>query len=174
MTAGMHAAGVRLTCDDCATTEVVGHGGELGGAVRSAVTGSGWTGSPYARGRHRCPRCGPGDNPPREPPTEMSIAITSPAAVVRVTGDIDLPAVPDLRRTLDNAVALHPYVIVDLTAARAVGPAGLGVLRRARAAARRRRGDLLLATAPDARRWTREFRTFATVPEAITAAVGRP
>ncbi|GID27691.1 STAS domain-containing protein [Paractinoplanes brasiliensis] len=162
MTAGLHAATVRLTCDDCAITEVVERDG--------AAAGTEWTVSPYGRGRHLCPEC----SPPGEPPADLSIAITSPAAVVRVTGRVDLRVVPALRSTLENAVELHPYVIVDLTAARDLGTVGVGVLRRARTAARRRRGDLLIAAAPGQKRWNREFRTFATVPQAITAVVGRP
>jgi anti-anti-sigma factor len=65
--------------------------------------------------------------------------------LVRVTGDVDDDVVPALRSTLDSAVALRPFVIVDLTMAGAITSPGLGTLVRARNAVRRRGGELLLA-----------------------------
>lgn len=112
------------------------------------------------------------------PAGRVSIAVTSPAALVRVTGDIDLALLGTLRGTLDDAVALRPYVIVDLTAAGAIASAGFGTLGRARTTARRGGGDLLLVspapvlrTAVGSGRPHTAFRTFRTVPQAITAVL---
>jgi anti-anti-sigma factor len=111
----------------------------------------------------------------------VSIAVTSPAALVRVSGDVDVGIVPALRTTLDNAVALRPFVIVDLTAAGTIVPDGLGTLIRARTASRRRGGELLLAAPYQVVRttlWSMRlhtvFRIFDSVPEAITAALTLP
>jgi anti-sigma B factor antagonist len=107
--------------------------------------------------------------------------VTSPAAVVRVTGDIDLDVVADLRAGLENAAALRPYVIADLTGAGTIDSLGLGALVRGRGAARQRGGDLLLVapsrfvqTVLRTMRLHTAFRTFGTVPQAITAAVAAP
>lgn len=110
-------------------------------------------------------------------PASVSIALTTPASLVRVTGDVDVDMVSELRSTLDDAVALRPVVIVDLTAAETVDSLCLGILVRARNAARRRGGDVLLVVRSEflmtvlrAQRLHDAFRTFDTVPQAITAA----
>jgi anti-sigma B factor antagonist len=109
----------------------------------------------------------------------FSTAVTSTAALVRVTGDIDLDVIGELRDVLDNAVALRPVVIVDLVSAGTVDSLGLAVLTGARDATRRRGGDLLLVASGQfirgvltARRLQTAFRIFDTVPQAITAASG--
>ncbi|MCO8275570.1 STAS domain-containing protein [Actinoplanes sp. TRM 88003] len=103
--------------------------------------------------------------------------MTSNAALVRVTGDIDLDVIGELRDVLDSAVALRPVVIVDLISAGTIDSLGLAVLAGTRDAARRRGGDLLLVAAGHftrgvltARRLQTAFRVFDTVPQAITAA----
>ena len=184
MTAGVHAAGVQLICDGCDTTTVAGGGPMDRDAVSAAVAGTGWTGSPFVGGLHRCPDCSGGGGSPELAPlgialTEIAIAVTEPAVVVRVTGDVDMHLVDDLRSTLDNAVTLRPFVIVDLTAARSADAAGLGVLIRSRREARRQRGDLVVVASREfargqlrARRPHVPLRTYETVPQAITAALG--
>jgi anti-sigma B factor antagonist len=109
----------------------------------------------------------------------FSTAVTSEAALVRVAGDVDLDVVSELRAALDNAVALRPVVIVDLTSAGTIDSLGLAVLTGARDAARRYGGELLLVASSHfirsvllARRLQTAFRVFATVPQAITAASG--
>ncbi|WP_127502983.1 STAS domain-containing protein [Actinoplanes solisilvae] len=113
-------------------------------------------------------------------PASVSIALTTPAALVRVSGDVDVDIVSELRQRLDEAVALRPVVIVDLTAAGTIDSLCLGILVRARNAARRNGGDVLLVIAGDflmtvlkAQRLHDAFRTFDTVPQAITAASTR-
>ena len=110
-------------------------------------------------------------------PASVSIALTSPAAIVRLTGDVDVDIVSELRQRLDDAVALRPVVIVDLSAAGTIDSLCLSILVRARNAARRRGGDVLLVIDGDflltvlkAQRLHDAFRTFTTVPQAITAA----
>ncbi|MCY1143658.1 STAS domain-containing protein [Actinoplanes sp. Pm04-4] len=109
----------------------------------------------------------------------FSTAVTPKAALVRVTGDIDLDVIGALRDVLDNAVALRPVVIVDLVSAGTVDSLGLAVLTGARDATRRRGGDLVLVASNQfirgvltARRLQTAFRVFDTVPQAITAASG--
>ena len=182
-------AEVQLICDGCgAVAAVDGCGLQDADVVYVAVGAVGWSGSPYARGPHRCPSCPPGDGPrvpgsrqpdPRDAGTaRVALTVTSPAAVVRVSGDADMDVVADLRAALDNAVALRPYVIVDLTATATIDSLGLGALVRGRNAARQRDGELLLvAPSPfvQAVLWSMRlhtaFRMFDTVPQAITATL---
>ena len=173
-----HGVGVELTCDECGTVRSIDDQGPYDAAsVFLAVTATGWSGSPYARGPHRCPVCGGGNGFPAADPgrfARVSIALTSPAALVRVSGDLDRDVVADLRGALHEAVAVRTFAIVDLTTAGLIVPAGLDALVRARNAAWRKAGDLLLAApSPVVRRTLRQhsaFRTFDTVPQAITAA----
>ncbi|MBL7260258.1 STAS domain-containing protein [Paractinoplanes lichenicola] len=109
----------------------------------------------------------------------FSTAVTPEAALVRVTGDIDLDVIGELREALDNAVALRPVVIVDLISAGTIDSLGLAVLTGARDATRRHGGDLLLVASSHftrgvltARRLQTAFRVYDTVPQAITAASG--
>ncbi|MGA5298938.1 STAS domain-containing protein [Nucisporomicrobium flavum] len=183
------SATVELTCDGCgATTTVDGCGLHDTDVVYVAVAAIGWAGPPYARGPHRCPACVSGHGPAPRQRTgrhdggpRVALTVTSPAAVVRVTGDIDLDVVADLRAGLENAAALRSYVIVDLTGAGTIDSLGLGALVRGRGAARQRGGDLLLVapsrfvqTVLRTMRLHTAFRTFGTVPQAITAAVAAP
>ncbi len=173
-----HGAGVELTCDDCGSVRAIDDQGPYDAAsVHLAITATGWSGSPYARGPHRCPVCGGDNGFPAPTPRRLarvSIALTSPAALVRVSGDLDRDVVADLRGALTDALAVRAFAVVDLTMAGAVVPAGLDTLVRARNAAWRKAGDLLLAApSPALRTVLRQhsaFRMFDTVPQAITAA----
>lgn len=111
-----------------------------------------------------------------EAPVRVGLTLTTTAVVVRLAGDVDLDVVDDLRTALDDAVALRPYVIVDLTAAAAVDSLGLNTLVRGRNAARRNGGELLLVgpsrfvqTVLRTMRLHTAFRVFETVPQALTA-----
>lgn len=180
-------AGVQLICDGCGrVTTADGCGLHDAEVVYVAVTAVGWAGSAFARGPHRCPSCEASAPPPPPPPRRPAGApvtgcvaqqTTRHAAVVSVTGDIDAAVVPQLRSALDAAVAARPQVVVGLTRAGVIDSAGLGVLVRARQAARRRGGDLLLAgpsrfvhTVLRTMRLHTAFPTFDTVPQALTAA----
>ncbi|MEV4280560.1 STAS domain-containing protein [Actinoplanes xinjiangensis] len=103
------------------------------------------------------------------------------ASVVRVVGDVDLAVAGRLRATFESALAMDPWIIVDLRRTEAVDSVGLGVLLAARQAARRRSGDLVLAAAPAyvvsvirAARLGAVFPMFDTVPQAITYALRSP
>ncbi|GAA0587466.1 hypothetical protein GCM10010172_85740 [Paractinoplanes ferrugineus] len=188
-----NGADVRVTCDECgATTAIDGGGLSDRGLVYVAVTAKGWTGGPYARGPHRCAGCAaPGGSGPRRVPrpraraavgTAVSVAVTSPAAVVRATGDLDAAVVSTLRSSLESAVALRPHVIVDLTVVGEIDAVAVAAtLAQARTAARRGDGELLLAAPPRVVEMLHRathgrvvFRTFDTVPQAITAALAVP
>ena len=93
-----------------------------------------------------------------------------------MSGDIDMDVTPEMRLALDTAVAAHPKVVVDLTHARLIDSVGLGVLVRARNAARARHGELLLAgpsrfiqTVLRTMRLHTAFRMFDTVGHAVAA-----
>jgi anti-anti-sigma factor len=68
-----------------------------------------------------------------------------PAAVVHVHADVDASIATCLRRTLADAIDRHAHVIVDLSGASTLDPAGLGVLVRAQRRARRRGGTVCFA-----------------------------
>ncbi|WP_170154233.1 STAS domain-containing protein [Actinoplanes italicus] len=100
------------------------------------------------------------------------------ASVVRVAGDVDLSTAARLRTAFEAALEESAWVIVDLRRAESVDSVGLGVLIAVREAARRRGGDLLLATASPffvsvlrAARLDALFTLFDTVPRAITYAL---
>jgi anti-sigma B factor antagonist len=65
-------------------------------------------------------------------------------ALVRLHGNLDETMASDLRDALGWAVDRHPGVVVDLTGAPRVDPAGLGVLIRAYGRARHRGGVICL------------------------------
>ncbi|GAA2703442.1 STAS domain-containing protein [Actinoplanes palleronii] len=99
-------------------------------------------------------------------------------SLIRLIGDVDLSVAARLRTTFETALAAHPSIIVDLSQVGAVDSVGLGVLVTARQTARRQSGDVLLAAAPafftavlHAARLGAVFTTFATVPQAMTAAL---
>ncbi|MEU4625685.1 STAS domain-containing protein [Actinoplanes sp. NPDC023801] len=113
--------------------------------------------------------------------TEILLHTMTGASVVRVVGDLDLSTATRMRTTLETALAVSAWVIVDLRGADAVDSVGLGVLIAARESARRHGGDLLLAAASpffvsvlSAARLDALFTAFDTVPQAITYALNPP
>jgi anti-anti-sigma factor len=180
--------GVQLICDGCGrVAAAVGCGLHDADVVYVAVAAIGWAGSAFTRGPHRCPACRTAKPPAtrsarRSPPGatvagRVSQRHTDFATLVDITGNIDVDVVAELRTALDRAVAARPQVIVGLAQVRTIDPAGLGVLVRARRAARGRNGDLVLAgpsrfvrTVLRTMRLHTAFRTFGTVQQAMTAA----
>ncbi|GAA2631647.1 anti-sigma-B factor antagonist [Paractinoplanes durhamensis] len=75
----------------------------------------------------------------------VTLSLTASTAVVRVDRDIDPEVVPELRVALDEAVRARPRVVVDLARVHVIEATGLGILVRARSAARQREGELVLA-----------------------------
>lgn len=179
--------GVQLICDSCGDVAIAeGCGLHDTDVVYVAAAAIGWAGSPFARGPHRCPGCTPSAAPAAQSPDQsparagvldrVRVEHTPTAAVVHVTGEIDIAVAPDLRSALEAAVVAQSNVIVDLSQAGVIDSAGLGTLVRARNAARRRQGELLLAgpsrfvqTVLRTMRLHTAFRTFGTVQQAITA-----
>jgi anti-anti-sigma factor len=180
--------GVQLICDGCGDVAVAnGCGLHDADVVYVAVAEIGWTGSAFARGPHRCPGCDSRIPAARRSQVRraddtratgrVSQHSMTSASLVRVVGDVDTDVVAELRTALDTAVAEHPRVIVDLTRAATIDSVGLGTVVRARQAARRRGGDLLLAapsrfvrTVLHTMRLDGAFPTFDTVPQAMSAA----
>lgn len=92
-------------------------------------------------------------------------------------GDLDLGALPELRRLLagvDHDGGLH--LVVDLDSVDVLAPEALGVLLGAAARARRKGGDLRLVTGVehhlDLLRWSGADRALS-VSSSVTAALGR-
>ncbi|GLY02135.1 STAS domain-containing protein [Actinoplanes sp. NBRC 101535] len=179
MTAVSDASGVELICDGCGEVASAGaYGLHDTESVHAAVTGSGWTGSSFARGPHRCPSC---VAPPRSLAvdipdlSEIAVEMFPAAAVIRVTGDVSIDAIGPLRQALDESLAARPSVIVDLSGAGTVDPPVLSTLVRARNLARRHRSEVLLAGPSRFVRMTMRtrlratFRTFTTVDQALIA-----
>jgi anti-anti-sigma factor len=181
-----NGSGVQLICDSCgnvASTD--GCGLQDAVVVYVAVAAIGWAGSGFASGPHRCPDCLPLAAPSAASADRVAVLDRvrveqlPTAAVVRVTGEIDMAVAPELRSALEAAVGAHPNVIVDLSQAGVIDSAGLSTLVRARNAARRRQGQLLLAgpsrfvqTVLRTMRLHTAFRTFGTVQQAVLATHG--
>ena len=110
----------------------------------------------------------------------MSLALEPSAAVVTVSGDVDIDIADELRALLERAAGERRNVILNLTMAHTIDAAGLGTLVRARNAARRRQGELLLAgpspfiqTVLRTMRLHTAFRVFRSPDEAATATRDR-
>lgn len=187
---GTHSSGIQLSCDGCGDVAMTDGGGlHDADLVYVAVTAIGWTGSPFARGPHRCPRCAtavPAQRRhairPAAPGAQfgqVTMRSTPTAAVVHIAGDINAGLAAELGSALETAAASRPYVIVDLTDAGKIDSPGLGILVRARHAARRHHGELLLAgasrfiqTVLRTMRLHTAFRMFATLRQAVAAVDG--
>ncbi|MER7456809.1 STAS domain-containing protein [Micromonospora sp. NPDC126480] len=133
-----------LICDGCGetavSTAVVLPDAEV---VWTLVSEHGWSGSPFATGPHRCPRCTP-------LPVTGRTAGASPL-VVDDLDDVGEPVPhggdPDadpLRIALAQATEQDGRVVVDLSAVEHIDSAGLGLLVRARQEARQRGAELCL------------------------------
>lgn len=185
-----HGMGVRLICDGCGTNTASGgcgmHDTEV---VYVAMESSGWTGTAFARGPHHCPACGadlvtlPAGPRSRAAGTgteRVRSRLGPTAAVVTVTGDVDLDAAVELWSALEAAASSRLTVIVDLTAAGTVDSIGLGALVRGRNTVQRRQGELVLAGASPflqavlrTMRLATAFPVFRTVEHALTVTSGR-
>jgi anti-sigma B factor antagonist len=176
-----------LICDHCgaAVTDVAGalRDDEI---VWTLLAEHGWTGSAFATGPHRCPRCVDtplpdtptvADDDPAEPPPPRPCRLETAdldTAVIRMTGDIDLHVAEAVRDTLAHAIALHRAVILDMTAVDAIDSTGLGLLVRAHQDAKQRGGQLCLAapsrfilTVLHTMRLDRVFALYGTRDEAL-------
>ncbi|WBB53283.1 STAS domain-containing protein [Verrucosispora sp. WMMD573] len=136
-----------LICDVCGDT-TTGTACVLPDAevVWTLVSDHGWSGSPFATGPHRCPRCsslppgsplGDGDRGGSGGGTEAAAAPADSGADPG-TGD-------PLRASLRAAFDLAGTVVVDLTQVQVIDSVGLGMLVRAHRDVREQGGRLCLA-----------------------------
>ncbi|AGL16425.1 STAS domain-containing protein [Actinoplanes sp. N902-109] len=175
-----------LICDCCrceSTADVAVTDAEL---VWPLIAGSGWTGSPFATGSHRCQECR--DHEPRPPaPTPRGARTQGASYTVQVRPDVDAALVTPLtdldaelsdllRDDLMSAAARHRHVVADLHAVDVVDSAGLGLLVRARQEARRHAATFDLAgpsrfvrTVLHTMRLDGVFRTFPDTAAALRA-----
>ncbi|MEV0943450.1 STAS domain-containing protein [Micromonospora wenchangensis] len=144
-----------LICDSCGTV-ASGPACVLPDAevVWTFVAEQGWTGSPFATGPHRCPRCEltpePGPAPARAPRRADPLGVLGvehldEVAVVTAAGDLDLATGDALHGALTEAVGADRHVVVDLVRVHLIDSTALGELVRARQDARQRDRRLSLA-----------------------------
>ncbi|MFJ6194687.1 STAS domain-containing protein [Micromonospora sp. NPDC092111] len=144
-----------LICDCCGTV-TSGPACVLPDAevVWTFVAEQGWTGSPFATGPHRCPRCELAPEPPpvtgRAPRRTDTLGVLGvehldEVVVVTATGDLDIATGGDLHGALTRAVHADRHVVVDLARVHLIDSTALGVLVRARQEARQRGRRLSLA-----------------------------
>ncbi|SCL71022.1 STAS domain-containing protein [Micromonospora peucetia] len=147
-----------LICDSCGET-TTGTACVLPDAevVWTLVADHGWSGSPFATGPHRCPRCslpvpgvgggsaGRGGQPAGGVPGRAGADGRVDVAVVTTTGDTDVDTADELRAALRQAVDVRGHVVVDLTRVHLIDADGLGLLVRAHRDARDRGAVLCLA-----------------------------
>ncbi|GAA2710530.1 STAS domain-containing protein [Micromonospora olivasterospora] len=132
-----------LICDTCGDTDT-GTACVLPDAevVWTLLAEYGWSGSPFATGPHRCPRCSPlpPGTRPRRADRDTTLGVDLPGVVAADLDDGDA-----LRCALRDAVEVGAYVVVDLSGVRTVDSDGLGLLVRAQRDARERGRALCLA-----------------------------
>jgi anti-sigma B factor antagonist len=87
-----------------------------------------------------------GPNPLSSAAAAIEIDERPDAAVVHVHADIDSDIAAPLRQTLADAVDRYGHVVLDLTGATTVDPAGLAALVRAHQRARRREGTVCVVS----------------------------
>lgn len=133
-----------LICDGCGDTAVsaaiVLPDAEV---VWTLVSDHGWSGSPFATGPHRCPRCTPLPGHDGIPlgVDDLDAPAPAPAATApRSASDA-------LRAALDRAVERNGRLAVDLSGIGQIAASDLGLLVRARQDARQR-GVVLCLVAP--------------------------
>ncbi|TCC00561.1 anti-sigma factor antagonist [Micromonospora zingiberis] len=145
-----------LICDVCGET-TTGTACVLPDAevVWTLVSDHGWSGSPFATGPHRCPRCStlpPGTTPgggdrTGGPGAGLPAGQGDEVAVLASGGDLGADAGEALRAALRDAVALAGTVVVDLVHVQVIDSVGLGLLVRAHREVRER-GERLCLAAP--------------------------
>lgn len=129
-----------LICDSCGTV-ASGPACVLPDAevVWTFVAEQGWTGSPFATGPHRCPRCEllPAPTPQARAPRRadplgvLGVEHLDEVAIVTAAGDLDIATGDDLHGVLAEAVDADRHVVVDLVRVHLIDSTALGVLVRA-------------------------------------------
>ncbi|MEU9509764.1 STAS domain-containing protein [Micromonospora sp. NPDC048170] len=144
-----------LICDTCGDT-TTGTACVLPDAevVWTLVAEHGWSGSPFATGPHRCPRCslfdpgvggGTASQDGRTAGGALGVDHLDDVAVVTTAGDTDVDTADELRAALRQTVDVCGHVVVDLTRVHLIDADGLGLLVRAHRDARDRGAVLCLA-----------------------------
>ncbi|MEH1101554.1 STAS domain-containing protein [Micromonospora sp. CPCC 205561] len=173
-----------LICDSCGDT-TTGAACVLPDAevVWTLVAEHGWSGSPFATGPHRCPRCsflgpgvegGPAGRAAAPSGGVLGVDHLDDVAVVTAAGDLDADTADELRAALRQAVDVGGHVVVDLGRVHLIDAGGLGLLVRAHRDARDR-GAVLCLVAPSrfirtvlhTMRLDGVFPIFGSIPEAV-------
>jgi anti-anti-sigma factor len=146
---------VTLICDTCGADETTAEVTHDTDVVWPLVGALGWTGSPFATGKHLCPPCS------AEPPTQPSLRTQNArlhsaayelhvhddldAVVIAPLTDLDAESAVALKPALEQATRSHRRVLLDMRSAEIVDSAGLGIIVRARQDAKQHGGTLALA-----------------------------
>nr|WP_246595397.1 STAS domain-containing protein [Actinoplanes auranticolor] len=143
-----------LICDQCGSEETTPEMTRDNDVVWPLIASHGWTGSPFATGAHRCPRCSitvarPADTV-RDAPApahgaSYDIREHDDAVVITPLTDVDAGLAEVLRDGLMAAAGRYAHVVVDLRAVHFIDSSGLGLLVRARQEARSHGGTVSLA-----------------------------
>jgi len=181
-------ADVHVICDSCGSVAVAdGHAVSDGVVVHVAIDG--WSGPTFARGPHRCPTCTRSSQSSvphrhrsgtRTKTSRVTVGSAGSAAVVSVVGDLEFDDLDLIRDALESAVVRRRTVIVDLAGAGTTDPACVGLLIRARNAAFRRGGELVLAAPSPLLAATlrasgvTDARVFRNRAHAVAATAGAP
>jgi anti-sigma B factor antagonist len=145
-----------LICDQCGGEENAPEATPDSEVVWPLVASLGWTGSPFATGAHRCPRCSITESPPPDGLREAAAPAHSAsydiracdgadAVVITPLNDVDAALVEVLRDGLMAAAGSYAHVVVDMRAVQFIDSSGLGLLVRARQEARSHGGTISLA-----------------------------
>lgn len=145
-----------LICDQCGGEASASEAAVDSEVVWPLIVSLGWTGSPFATGTHRCPRCSTTETPPteevRETPApthgasyDIRACDGADAVVITPLTDVDAGLVEVLRDGLMAAAGRYAHVVVDMRAVHFIDSSGLGLLVRARQEARSHGGTVSLA-----------------------------
>jgi anti-anti-sigma factor len=143
-----------LICDQCGSEETTSELTRDHDVVWPLIASHGWTGSPFATGAHRCPRCSITALRPldavREAPApahgaSYDIRDHDDAVVITPLTDVESGLVEVLRDGLMTAAGRYAHVVVDMRAVQFIDSSGLGLLVRARQEARSHGGTVSLA-----------------------------
>ncbi|SCL13524.1 anti-anti-sigma factor [Micromonospora nigra] len=143
-----------LICDSCGetttSTACVLPDAEV---VWTLVSEHGWSGSPFATGPHRCPRCSllpigarlTDAGPQADGGGLLAVDHVDDVAVLAAAGHVAPDTGEALRAALDDVVEVAGTIVVDLSQVQVIDPVGLGMLVRAHRDARERGAGLCLA-----------------------------
>jgi anti-sigma B factor antagonist len=146
-----------LICDQCGGEDCAAGVTNDSDLVWPFVSGLGWTGSPFATGTHRCPRCSisaalqpapsGGADSARTYGASYDLRTRSDVDAVVITplSDMDAGLVERLRDDVMRAAHAHAHIVVDLHAVEFIDSAGLGLLVRARQEAKQHDATFTLA-----------------------------